>query len=63
MLGFQGSVIKMLILGFDFFFSLSNLFVALGIGDCAFMCRVKDASNSTRFNFHCWCSKINVRRC
>ena len=55
--------IKMLIVGFDFFFTVSSSFVALGIGDCAFMCQVKDASNSTGFNFHFWFSKINVRRC
>lgn len=65
MLGFQGSVIKMLIVGFDFFFFLLcpvrlSLWVS---GIVLFMCQVKDASNSTGFNFHFWFSKINVRRC
>lgn len=63
MVGFQGSVIKMLIVGFEFVCA-SNSFVSLGIGDYAFICQVKDSSSSTVFNFHCsWFSKIKVRRC
>ena len=62
MTGFQGSVIKMLIDGFEFVCE-SNLFVSLGIGDYAFICQVKDSSNSTVFNFHCsGFSKIKVRK-
>lgn len=61
-LGFQGSVIKTLIVGFEFV-CVSNSFVSLGIGNYAFICQVKDSSNSTVFNFHCsWFSKIKVRR-
>lgn len=44
LVGFQGSVIKMLIIGFDFA-SVSNSFVTLGIRGCAFICQVKDSSN------------------
>lgn len=62
LLGFQGSVIKMLIVGFDFLMCVQ--FICHSGYQGLRFCQVKDSSNLTGFNFRfSRFSEINVRRC